>query len=460
MKNVVLASLVTTTIAHAQPVEGEIEAEAPPVAEQPAPAPAPAPTPEVEPTPHETVKPPRKHHIRMALELAAIFTAGNRWYWRDNGKPNEVDWQLPFDGRALEAKLLSTNGWRFDGNPYYINALGHPGFGMLTHFLARENGYGIGEAFLISTLASGTWEVFLEWQEYGSLNDLAMTSPAGIPLGETAYQIIHHLRETSFELRSGVGNDNGATVGVIAARADLDLIPTTGEGTFRGGRRVSLAAEMPFDDGVRGVEAGAKSTIAGYYQNRDNHQLVAAVSTELDYRNQFDRTERPWDLLSTIAVGPSFDMRWRVGDVVVDTGADLYADFALVKSQAFDSWRADHAMETVRNVMQANEQPYYFAAGLSLDPRINVAVGNYRAGAKLVGSLFESIDGADRDQEMMTADLHIRDYEGRAEAWFGYDLRGVSLLVDGRIDRRGGSLDGVRHAVDDRTVMATLGYRI
>lgn len=435
MKSVAVAiAVLSTTIAHAQP---QVEARA-----------------------RQETAEPDKHPLRMALEIAAIFVVGNRWYWQDDGKANEVDWQLPTDERAIEAKLFSAGAWRFDGNAYSVNALNHPGFGMLTHLLARENGYGIGEAFLISTLASGTWEVFFEWREYGSLNDLAMTSPAGIPLGETAHQIAHHLHETRFELRTGFGNDNGATIGVMSGRADLDLIPATGDGTFRGGRRVSAAAEVAFDDDVRSIEAGAKSTIVGYYQNRDNRQLVAALSTEFDFRDQHDRSERSWDLLSTVAIGPSLEVRWRSGDVVFNAGADLYADFALVKSQAFDAWRTMHATDVVRNVMQANEQPYYYAAGVSIDPRLTVAVGNYRAGTKLVGSLFESIDGADRDQEMKTVDLHFRDYEGRAEAWFGYEIGNVSVAVDSRIARRGGSVAGTRQIVDDRTVMATLGYRI
>src|SRR5690349_6059377 len=141
------------------------------------------PTAEVDTT--ETVKPhaPTRHHVRMALELGAIMGIGHRWYWRDNGEPNRVDWQLGFGGDALQKKLTGFgDGWRFDGNEYNINALGHPAFGTMTHFLARTNGYSAGEAFLISTLASGSWECFVEWAEYGSLNDLAMTSPAGIPL--------------------------------------------------------------------------------------------------------------------------------------------------------------------------------------------------------------------------------------------------------------------------------------
>src|SRR5258706_3284372 len=112
------------------------------------------------------VQAPTRHHIRMGLELATIFALGHEWYWRDNGKPNEVDWQLPTGARAAGIKLSSfSGGWRFDGNPYDINAIGHPMFGTMTTFLARQNGYTLGESFLISTLASGTLETFLELRE-------------------------------------------------------------------------------------------------------------------------------------------------------------------------------------------------------------------------------------------------------------------------------------------------------
>src|SRR5438046_1318279 len=80
----------------------------------------------------------KRHHVRMGLELATIFAVGHEWYWRDNGAPNAVDWQLPHGMKAAETKLTSFNGgWRFDGNPYNINAIGHPMFGTMTTFLAR-----------------------------------------------------------------------------------------------------------------------------------------------------------------------------------------------------------------------------------------------------------------------------------------------------------------------------------
>src|SRR5687768_10425247 len=81
----------------------------------------------------------KNRHVRMSAELATIFAVGHQWYWRDNGEPNRVDWQLPWDSGALGAKTRGADGWRFDGNDFNINSIGHPGFGMLTHVLAREN---------------------------------------------------------------------------------------------------------------------------------------------------------------------------------------------------------------------------------------------------------------------------------------------------------------------------------
>jgi hypothetical protein len=409
----------------------------------------------------EKVKPRKRRHVRMALELGAVMAIGHRWYWRDNGAPNIVDWQLGFGNDALIKKTTSTDGWRFDGNAYDINALGHPGFGVLTHFLARENGYTMLEAFAISTLASGGWELFVEWAEYGSLNDLAMTSPVGIPLGEAAHQILHHARETTFEFSGGAGASNGDAFAATAVRGDLNLIPKTGEGTFLGSNHVSFGAEMTTDaNGVRGAEGGAKTSLGGYYRNTNDSSLFVGASSEFYYRNFKDREAREWDLLSTIAVGPTLDMQLRRGDITVDAGADLYLDFGMVKSQGFEGWRAKNPMATVRNVMQSWEHPYYYAAGGTLSPRVNVAYKNYSVGGKLSATVLDSIDGHDRDEEMLTMDPGYTDHEVRSEAWLGYTKNNISVVLDGRMNLRGGTAGDVKDSTTERTLMATVGYRL
>ena len=114
----------------------------------------------------------------------------------------------------------------------------------------------------------------------------------------------------------------------------------------------------------------------------------------------------------------------------------------------------------MRNVMQVWEQPYYYAGGVSVDPRINIAFKGYKVGGKLTGSLFHSIDGHDRDEEMMTDSVHFTDTEARAEAWLGYDVKNMSVTLDGRMNRRDGQVANVSDSTTDKTVMATLGYKL
>jgi hypothetical protein len=403
---------------------------------------------------------PRRRHLRMALELTTIMVVGNRWYWRDNGKPNEPDWQLKHDMSAVETKLTDAGGWRFDGNPFDINALGHPGFGAMTHFLARQNHYSMGETFLISTVASGSWEVFLELAEYGSLNDAMSTSTAGIPIGETAYQIVNHLHETRYEVRGGVGAENGSSFGVVSTRGELDRIPRTGDGTVGGGRKVGYAVAMTSDsEGVRSVQGSTEATLVGYYQNRENHSLHVGINTGFLYRNIKDRPDRAWDLLSKVSAGPTLDLEVRRGDATVTIGADVSLDFAMVKSQAYESWRSGHALETVRNVMQDKAQPYYYGMGATIDPRINVSFRGLNVGGTVAASLFGSIDGADRDQEMMTADTHMTDHDAKTQAWVGYEYGNMSMVVDGALTSRGGSMGDANAQTTGRTAMLTVGYR-
>lgn len=403
---------------------------------------------------------PKRRHIRMGLELAAILAVGNRWYWRDNGKPNEIDWQLKHDMSAVRTKLTTADGWRFDGNPFDINALGHPGFGALTHFLARQNNYTLGETFLISTVTSGAWEVFLELAEYGSLNDALSTSTAGIPLGETAYQFVNHAREGSYELRTGVGLENGDTFAVVGTRGDLNRIPTTGDGRTGAGQKVGYAVAMGTDtEGVRSVAGNAKSTLVGYHQNRETHSLFVGINTEFTYRNQLDRTDRAWDMLSTVNVGPTIDVRLRRGETTIDLGADLALGFGMLKSQAYESWRTDHMDARVRHSMQDKERPYYYAMAAKLDPRINVSFRGMQVGAQLDGSVFGSMDGADRDQEMMSAEAHITDHDATARAWVGYQRGTMSVVLDGAVTARGGSMGSASSETTGNTAMLSVGYR-
>ena len=407
----------------------------------------------------EDIKPrTKRRHTLMAIELGAFAALGEMFYFRGDGRANEHDWQLPWDGRALEAKLTG-DGWRFDGNSWKTNAIQHPGFGAVTHLMARTNGYSLAESFLISTLASGTWELVLEWAEYASINDILMTSPGGLSIGESVYQVATHLRETHYELRGGVGTDGEASFKTVSGRAALDTTPM-GEGMTRGGERIGLALEVPFDDGVRAYEGGAKTNVLGYYNNQADSRLFVGASTEFNYRDKMARANSPADLLATATLGPTIDYSVSRRGMQLDAGVDVYGEFAMVKAWAYKTWKEDHPMETIRNVIRTNEKDYYYGVGASAAPRVNLSYKGARVGGKVVASQFTSLDGADRDKEKLTIKTHQSDRDATAEAWVGYELSGVSVVVDGRMRYRSGEMNEAQAQHRERSVSATVGYRM
>ncbi|MBA3501306.1 MAG: DUF3943 domain-containing protein [Myxococcota bacterium] len=444
----VLAVAISSSLASAQPSAGELIDQA-----------------EVDAAKREeSNQPKRRRHGRMALEALAIQAIGTAWYWRNTGdgfgESNVVDWQLGFKGDSLGKKLeLGSDGWRFDGNSFALNAICHPAFGALTYWSARKNNYGVAESFLISTLVSGSWELLTEWAEYGSINDALSTSTTGVPLGEAAFQLMHNWRRARYVMQVGAGAQAGEGFVSLGGGVSLDTTPTTGDGMVVGGNKVNVAIEVPFDNGVRAVEGGVKTSLVGYYKNGASYKLFAGASGEFYYRDQKQRDSRDWDYLATIAVGPTVDLQVRRGDMTVDLGADLYADFGMLKAVAFDSWREQNPMETVRNSMQDKEKPYYYARGFTAVPRINLAYRGVNVGGKLALSKYDSLDGADRDQEMMTADPHIVDVDVSAQAWVGYTHKSVTVAVDGRMHSRTGTMDGARGDASERTTLLTVGYQ-
>ena len=131
----------------------------------------------------------------------------------------------------------------------------------------------------------------------------------------------------------------------------------------------------------------------------------------------------------------------------------------MVKSTALDAWRATNAMPVLRNSMQDKAKPYYYGKGLTMDPHVNVAVRGFNVGGKVTASLFGSIDGYDRDQEMLTMDPHMTDTDTRGEAWVTYTLGTTTVGIDSRVHHRAGEIANTRVSDTDTTTMLTLAYQ-
>jgi hypothetical protein len=421
---------------------------------------------------------------RLVLETAGLFAIGQAWYWRDGRSTNSGDWELPGNWSAIDRKLTG-DGFRFDGDGFVTNAVKHPLFGATAFELARENGFGLAGAFAMSTLASGAWEVFGEWREFGSINDMLTTSTAGVPLGETLHQIAHHLRRTHFELYAGAGDHRelGRTRGfdMIGLRGELDLVPGRGmvadtEGFVTDGRHVGFSIQVPFDrEGVRARDVAAKTAVLGYYRSRiardvdgelDGFSLFAGVDAAFDYHQILERPggdtspDNTWDLLATVATGPALELDLHRGGFQLHAALDATVDFAMIKSWAFDRWRAMHPDAVVRGALQTNPHAYYYAAGVALAPQLAASYRGVSLGVALGGSAFSSLDGHDRYRDMLTMDPHLDDSDTSASAWLRADVHGVLLELDAHARHRASRIEDVTGDHREGALMASVGYRL
>lgn len=409
--------------------------------------------------------PSSAHWQRMLLETAAVFGLGEAYYYRGNGRASAYDWQLPGDWSALGRKLTG-DGIRFDSNGFVTNAVKHPMlFGAGVYGLARENGYSLAESFLISSAVSIGWEFVGEWREYASINDLATTSTAGTPIGEAVYQIGHHLRRTHFELHGGLGRVGGTAFQTIGASAELDTIPHRADasGTIREGNKVLLAVEVPFDHDVRAIDFRSRSSLYGYYRDHVDadgagYHLFVGAAAGYDYLEKMDRSDWQWDLLANVRVGPTAELDLYGHGVTLHAALDATGDFAMVRSYAYDTWRAAHPMAVVQGVLQTNPHDYYYALGVTLSPRLAIDYRDVSAGATYEHSMFSALDGYDRDEEIETAHIHPTDTARTMGGWLGARVDGAVLRLSATERDRDGAIGATRDASSDRTIVLSLGY--
>jgi hypothetical protein len=80
--------------------------------------------------------------------------------------------------------------FEWDGDAWYINAIGHTLLGMELHFRARQCNFGVTGSVIYSTLASAVWEYGFEGNAVrASALDLVWTPLAGLGLGEARYAL-------------------------------------------------------------------------------------------------------------------------------------------------------------------------------------------------------------------------------------------------------------------------------
>jgi hypothetical protein len=89
--------------------------------------------------------------------------------------------------------------FEWDGDAWYINAIGHSLLGMELHFRARTCGFGWAGSLAFTTGASAVWEYIFEGNAVrASALDLVWTPLAGLGLGEARYALFRAAPKSFF----------------------------------------------------------------------------------------------------------------------------------------------------------------------------------------------------------------------------------------------------------------------
>jgi hypothetical protein len=183
-------------------------------------------------------------------------------------------------------------------------------------------------------------------------------------------------------------------------------------------------------DGLRDVWFFTKAALGGYFtqhiepraggHDRGSSTFIG-VATAFDYT--FDRLSgREDDTLAVVhLLGPTFAWSTWHCALQVDTGLDVYGDFALVRSYAVDQYLANGGtLEGAKSVLVARS--YYYAFGVTVAPRVRVAYNGWELGGTLTYDYLRSIEGADRYPERVTNDFSLTDQRLRVQAWAAYTV--------------------------------------
>ncbi|MEK7692074.1 MAG: hypothetical protein AAB425_13750, partial [Bdellovibrionota bacterium] len=102
--------------------------------------------------------------------------------------------------------------------------------------------------------------------------------------------------------------------------------------------------------------------------------------------------------------------------------ADLFPDFAAIRTLAFEEYADSHDVSGAKSLLQSHQ--YYFAFGMTAKLEISGRWDQWEVGGKAQFQIYDSIEGRDREQEWVTDDFTLTDRGLTTELWLAYLLPG------------------------------------
>jgi hypothetical protein len=413
---------------------------------------------------------------RAALETIAIFAAGEAYYW-SHPAINWGDWDFPSGKTRLDFFVPT-----FDNNLHVTNDILHPiGAGSTYYWFARSNGLRPLPALAYVFTASTFFELFGEWFEKASINDMIVTPLGGWAAGELWTHLGDYLNSAR---RPRLGHDVAAwTLGfpnrvhrpkgwtgpanpmpedrlgfssfywhrfsVLAGSSSLSNDIERSDAMFDlalGAEIVAIPGHLlpgtfvlPFSDGEltegrfrmslgpngqQTWDLSFEAALFGRYsqtidRDRRGTAWMIALSNAYDFaeRNRLGRYDG-YALVHTI--GPLFRM-WNVdGDLVTRFDLAVHPDFAVIQALTWADWRALYGDAGTRSTL--TEHGYNFHVGVALRARASLDYRGFDGGVRALYGTYGSIDRWDRFQSDVTRNVHDTEKIGEVYGWLGYTI--------------------------------------
>jgi hypothetical protein len=134
------------------------------------------------------------------------------------------------------------------------------------------------------------------------------------------------------------------------------------------------------------------------------------------------------DKLATVhIIGPVFDWTRFGKNFRIRLVMDMYADFGIVNSFAFNAYSRQFDFSGVKTPLLVNG--YYYGWGTSLSSRLDISWRNVNLQTYLKYQSYGSIEGKDRFQPLVTDDFHLADSRFLSRLTFGYRISGLPLMM-------------------------------
>lgn len=162
----------------------------------------------------------------------------------------------------------------------------------------------------------------------------------------------------------------------------------------------------------------------------------------------------------THVLGPVLDAAWYLQGTRVRCEVELYGDFAMIRSYAYDDFRNSRTLPEGTSLLDASS--YYFGYGYTGSARLSVDRGPFELGAGFRYGSCWSINALPDDPKQPNLNLDVKDDRAVAETWLSYRVSDrLSLRVAVERTERGGSVDGFSPpAATEVRTFATLSYRL